>query len=149
MMDTSFAEHYPGGTMAVTREESACAHSFPYSRSRAMLQEGTPDPWHGVRMHYGEGEFTTPTIDAWLRLLPAGFRTRPYRSTDATVFCAVEGYGRSVIGDTALNWGPHDIFMVPSWLPVTHEAAEESVLFSFSDLPLQKALGLWREEKIG
>jgi gentisate 1,2-dioxygenase len=29
---------------------------------------------------------------------------------------------------------------------VTHEARQESVLFSFSDRPAQKALGLWREQ---
>ena len=29
---------------------------------------------------------------------------------------------------------------------VQHEAAGEAVLFSFSDRPVQKALGLWREE---
>jgi len=41
---------------------------------------------------------------------------------------------------------PHDVFVVPSWTPVTHHAQEESVLFSFSDRPSQKALGLWREQ---
>jgi gentisate 1,2-dioxygenase len=28
---------------------------------------------------------------------------------------------------------------------VAHEADSEAVLFSFSDRPVQKALGLWRE----
>ncbi len=87
-----------------------------------------------------------PTIDAWLRLLPAGFETQPYRSTDATVFCVAEGQGQSRIGIETFAWSPHDIFMVPSWVPVTHETKEESVLFSFSDRPIQKALGLWRED---
>ena len=87
-----------------------------------------------------------PTIDAWLELLPAGFKSMPYRSTDATVFCVAEGHGESRIGDKSFSWGPHDIFMAPSWAPVTHEAQAESVLFSFSDRPIQKAVGLWREE---
>jgi gentisate 1,2-dioxygenase len=87
-----------------------------------------------------------PTIDAWLSLLPAGFKTESYRSTDATVFCVAEGYGQSRIGDETLSWAPHDIFMVPSWVPTTHEAHDESGLFSFSDRPIQKALGLWRED---
>jgi gentisate 1,2-dioxygenase len=29
---------------------------------------------------------------------------------------------------------------------VSHETQEESVLFSFSDRPVQQVLGLWREE---
>jgi gentisate 1,2-dioxygenase len=87
-----------------------------------------------------------PTIDAWLCLLPAGHKTEPYRSTDATVFCVAEGHGQSRIGGQTFSWAPHDIFMAPSWVPVTHEAQDESVLFSFSDRPIQKAVGLWRED---
>ena len=86
-----------------------------------------------------------PTIDAWLRLLPAGFKSASYRSTDATIFCVAEGHGESRIGDETFAWNPHDIFCVPSWVPVEHEAREESVLFSYSDRPIQKALGFWRE----
>ncbi len=140
MLDSSFAEHYPGGTKPVLQEAGDSPVSFPYSRMRALAGR-TP----GTRIHYG-GESTMPTIDAWLSLLPAGFRTEAYRSTDATVFCVAEGHGQSRIGDETFSWGPHDIFMVPSWVPATHEAQDESVLFSFSDRPIQKALGLWRED---
>lgn len=150
MLDTSFAEHYPEGTQQVLREENESAFSFPYARRREMLERllktGPVDSCHGVMLHYGDDAGTMPTIDAWLRLLPAGFRTKPYRSTDATVFCVTEGHGQSQIGNTSLAWGPHDIFMAPSWEFVSHEAEEESVLFSFSDRPLQKMLGLWRED---
>ncbi|HTA43794.1 MAG TPA: cupin domain-containing protein [Bryobacteraceae bacterium] len=150
MMDTSFAEHYPDGTQQVLREETETPFSFPYSRSRKALEQflasGQIDSWHGVRLHYGDDAGTMPTIDAWLQLLPAGFGTKPCRSTDATVFCVTEGHGQTRIGNTTLVWGRHDIFMAPSWEFVSHEAEAESVLFSFSDRPLQKILGLWREE---
>ena len=97
MLDTSFAEHYPGGTKAVMQEDGDSPVSFPYARMRGMAEKAAR-PVHGSRIHYG-GERTMPTIDAWLRLLPAGFKTKPYRSTDATVFCVAEGHGRSRIGD--------------------------------------------------
>ena len=42
---------------------------------------------------------------------------------------------------------PRDIFVVPSWKHVTHEATDESVLFSFSDRPVQEVLHLFREER--
>jgi gentisate 1,2-dioxygenase len=61
------------------------------------------------------------------------------------VFCAVEGRGRTRIGEQIFDWGPRDIFVAPSWSPVSHEASGDAVLFSFSDRPVQKALGLWRE----
>jgi gentisate 1,2-dioxygenase len=143
--DSSFAEHYHGGTKPVAREISDSPVSFPYAGSREALNHAPLDPHHGRRIHYG-GEVTMATIDAWLRLLPRGFTSHPYRSTDATVFCIAEGHGQSRVGDQMLQWAPHDVFMVPSWATVTHEAAAESVLFSFSDRPVQKALGLWRED---
>src|ERR1700691_1928320 len=138
MLDSSFAEHYPGGTKAVLQEDGDSPVNFPYSRMRRLAEDAP-----GTRIHYG-GESTMPTIDAWLCLLPAGHKTEGYRSTDATVFCVAEGRGQSRIDDQTFSWAPHDIFMVPSWVPVTHEAQDESVLFSFSDRPIQKALGLWR-----
>jgi gentisate 1,2-dioxygenase len=36
--------------------------------------------------------------------------------------------------------------VVPSWCDVSHRADQDAVLFSFSDRPVQKALGLWRED---
>jgi gentisate 1,2-dioxygenase len=82
-------------------------------------------------------------------LLPAGFQGAAYRSTDAAGVCVAEGAGRSKIGDTEIAWGKNDVFVVPSWCPVSHQVEGESVLFSFSDRPVQKVLGLWREEALG
>ena len=49
---------------------------------------------------------------------------------------------------SVLDWGPKDIFVVPSWKPVVHEAwTSESVLFSFSDRPVQEKIGVWREDR--
>jgi gentisate 1,2-dioxygenase len=147
MLDSSFAEHYPGGTKAVLQEDGDSPVSFPYARMRELVKNAPLDPVHGSRIHYG-AEPTMPTIDAWLSLLPAGFKTQPYRSTDATVFCVAEGRGQSLIGGQTFAWNRHDIFMVPSWAAVTHQALGESVLFSFSDRPIQKAVGVWREEAL-
>ena len=94
------------------------------------------------------GGYPMTTIAAFIQLLPKGFATAPYRSTDATVFVAVEGRGRTRIGpDFVVDWQPRDIFVVPSWKQVTHEAADDAVLFSFSDRPIQEALHLFREER--
>ena len=61
-----------------------------------------------------------PTIGTFTQLLPKGFKTARYRSTDATVFAAIEGNGRTRIGDEVFEWGPRDLFVVPSWRWVTH-----------------------------
>jgi len=78
--------------------------------------------------------------------LPKGFRGISYRQTDAAIFVVVEGHGRTRIGETSYTWGPRDIFVAPSWVPLAHEAQDDAVLFSLSDRPAQKALGLWREQ---
>jgi gentisate 1,2-dioxygenase len=46
-----------------------------------------------------------------------------------------------------VEWGKRDIFVVPSWHHVRHEAAEDAVLFSYSDRPVQEALHLFREDR--
>jgi len=129
--------------------------NYPYDRTRSSLEalkkSGDADACHGFKMRYVNpetGDHAMPTIGAFIQLLPKGFSTSRYRSTDATVFAVVEGKGRSKIGDdTVLEWGRRDIFVVPSWRPLIHEADEEAVLFSFSDRPVQEKLGLFREDR--
>jgi len=89
-----------------------------------------------------------PSISAFVQLLPSGFRSRSYRSTETTVYSVVEGRGCSEIGNSTFEWAARDIFVVPSWYPASHEADKETVLFSFSDRPVQKVLGLWREQTV-
>jgi gentisate 1,2-dioxygenase len=127
--------------------------NYSYARCREALdrlhRNGPVHACHGVKMQYvnpATGGYPMPTIGAFLQLLPAGFRGARYRSTDAAVYCVAEGSGRSQIGEVALDWRKNDVFVAPSWYPVSHESEGEAVLFSFSDRPVQKVLGLWREE---
>jgi gentisate 1,2-dioxygenase len=48
-----------------------------------------------------------------------------------------------------VEWGKRDIFVVPSWHSIRHEATadEDAVLFSYSDRPIQEALHLFREDR--
>jgi gentisate 1,2-dioxygenase len=172
--DAGFSEKYPQESQPVTKAEGDALVRFganmvpleytppskttpifcyPYSRSRPALAQlqrnGAPHPCHGTKMQYvnpATGTYPIPTIGAFVQLLPKAFRGQPYRSTDGTVFSVVEGKGRSRIGDHVYEWEPKDVFVVPSWCPVSHEADAEAVLFSYSDRPVQKALGFWREQ---
>ena len=125
---------------------------YPYSRTRAklstLLANGPVDSCHGVKQQFVNprtGGPATATMAAFMQMLPAGFLGEIYRSTDSTVFCPVEGSGMSFIGDQRVDWKPHDVFVVPSWTPVRHETNHVAVLFSFSDRPVQRAAGLWRQ----
>ena len=129
--------------------------NYPYARTREALDQlartAAWDPCHGLKMRYSNpvnGGYPMTTIAAFIQLLPKGFVSARYRSTDATIFVGVEGRGRTRIGpDFVVEWQPRDIFVVPSWKTVVHEAADESVLFSFSDRPIQEVLQLFREER--
>jgi len=128
--------------------------NYPYDRTREALDRlaraGEYDACHGIKMRYCNpvtGDHAMPTMGTFMQVLPRGFRTSRYRSTDASVFVAMEGSGRTHVGDTTLEWGPKDIFVVPSWRPVVHEADSECVLFSFSDRPVQERIGVWREDR--
>jgi len=126
--------------------------NYPYARMRPILERlarsGDIDARHGVRFRYANplnGGWSMPTMGAHLALLPKNFKGKGYRSTDSTIFVCVEGAGSTRVGDHVLEWGPRDIFVVPSWMRYAHSARAESVLFSISDRPAQEALGIWRE----
>jgi gentisate 1,2-dioxygenase len=128
--------------------------AYPYERTREALEslsKGSPiDACHGFKMRFinpATGGHALPTIATFMQLLPKGFRSSAYRSTDATVFVGVEGSGRSRVGNDTFEWGARDIFVVPSWVPCTHEADDTAVLFSYSDRVVQEQLGLWRESR--
>jgi gentisate 1,2-dioxygenase len=128
--------------------------NYPYAHTREALEQmKRRDHWdqcHGLKLKYtnpATGDYAIPTIGTFIQLLPKGFATSRYRSTDATVYVAVEGRGRTRINDQSLEWGPKDIFVAPSWHWVSHEADEEAVLFSYSDRPIQEKLDLFREDR--
>ncbi|MGH8678069.1 MAG: gentisate 1,2-dioxygenase [Burkholderiales bacterium] len=134
---------------------SSPVFNYPYARTREALERMRRaeawDPCHGLKMRYTnpvDGNHAMATMAAFVQLLPKGFSTAVYRSTDATIFVPIEGRGRTHIGDDFIvEWQKRDIFVVPSWHKVWHEAMDDSVLFSFSDRPVQQALHLFREDR--
>jgi gentisate 1,2-dioxygenase len=174
-LDASFAEHHEEDSQPLSKPDgdsdarfgsnllpvdlrwpggASPIFNYPYARTREALERmrraAAWDACHGLKMRYSNpatGGHVLPTIGAFVQLLPAGFATTPYRSTDATVFVPIEGQGRTTIGDFTVQWGPRDVFVVPSWKPVRHEVVSDSVLFSFSDRPVQEALSLFREHR--
>jgi gentisate 1,2-dioxygenase len=86
-------------------------------------------------------------LDCLLWQLDPGMRTRP-ASTNAHAVCVVaEGSGTTRIGATTLQWGPKDVFTLPSGQPATHEATGPGVarLFVVSDREILRRLDLLSE----
>jgi gentisate 1,2-dioxygenase len=175
-LDASFAEQLNADAQPITRRDgdssaryganllpvdaprrgfSSPIFNYPYARTRealeAMRRQEEWDPCHGLKMRYANpqtGGHAMATMATFMQLLPGGFHTEPYRSTDATIFVPMEGTGHTRIGeDFTVEWGPRDVFVVPSWNKVRHTADADAVLFSFSDRPIQEALGLFREQR--
>jgi gentisate 1,2-dioxygenase len=131
---------------------------YPFERTQASLQaisHGTPDAHHGFKLRYvnpATGASPMPTIGACAQRLPAGFETRPLRSTDGTVHVCLQGGGQAHIrgpaGERSWRFEESDVFVVPSWHTLALRADRDALLFSFSDRPVQLALGLWREQRL-
>jgi gentisate 1,2-dioxygenase len=86
-----------------------------------------------------------PTMGAQLQLLARGEETKAHRHTGSVIYQVASGRGWSEIGGQRFEWQEKDIFALPSWAQHRHGAHEESVLFSFNDIPAMKALALYRE----
>ncbi len=175
-LDAGFAEDYPRDEQEVVRPEgdaglrygnnllpiefrvrgaSSPVFAYPYARSReslrALARVDKPHACHGYKMEFinpATGGPAMPTMSAFIQSLPRGFSGRPYRNTDGTVFSVIDGAGRAVIDGKTFSFSERDVFVVPSWITSAFYAEEDTVLFSYSDRPVQRALGLWREEAL-
>ena len=94
------------------------------------------------------GGWAMPTMAAMIRLLPSGFATRPYRSSDSVILVGVEGRGRLEVGGQSFDIEPHDVAVVPGWMAYTLHAAQRWIVFSYSDRAAQERLGFFREQRL-
>lgn len=130
--------------------------NYPYSRTREALQRLVNsrdiDPHLGICLRYlnpTNGDWVMPTLGPTMRLLPEGFSTSSYRSTDSAVFVLMEGEASIEVEDQpSVKLKVNDVFAMPGWCKYRiHASKGECVLFSFSDRPVHEKLGLFREEK--
>ena len=132
---------------------------YPFARTKealAGIARTDADAHFGFKLRYvnpATGRSPMPTIGTFAQRLPKGFATRPVRSSDSTVYVCLEGGGRATIAGSgaatpAFDFAARDVFVVPSWHAFTLAAHADTILFSFSDRPVQEVLGLWREERM-
>ena len=128
--------------------------TYPYAQTKSVLDgiaKGTTDPHFGFKLRYvnpATGASPMPTIGAFAQRLPAGFETRGYRCTDGAVYVCLDDEGEADINDASYRFAENDIFVVPSWHTLRLRARCDTLLFSYSDRPVQQVLGLWREERL-
>lgn len=110
--------------------------------------------YDGIMLEYtnpNTGGPVMPTISCRISLLRPGFSGLPHRHTSATIYHVVAGEGRTEVDGEVLTWGPKDIFAVPGWSTHRHlnaSRSHEALLMSYTNEPVLKALGMFREEAV-
>jgi len=126
-----------------------------YESLQRYAKAADGSPFDGVMLNYVNpvtGGPVMQTIGASMQMLRPTERTRAHRHTGSFVYQVAKGRGFSIIGGKRFDWSERDIFVVPSWMWHEHGNASESedaCLFAFNDLPVIRALGLYREEAYG
>ncbi|WP_262699494.1 MULTISPECIES: cupin domain-containing protein [Streptomyces] len=125
---------------------------YPYAQADAALEAlHEQNGGQSVTLEYTNpvtGGPAIPTITCQMTRVYPGGPTPSHRQTGGRIHTVFRGRGRSVIGGTEFEWGPGDVFVVPSWVPVEHEVTETADLFIGSDQAVLEALHLHREEEL-
>jgi gentisate 1,2-dioxygenase len=112
------------------------------------------NPFDGILMRYINpltGGDVMQTLGAAMQLLPVNFAGKAHQHTGSIVYQCAKGKGFSIIAGKRFDWQERDIFCVPSWAIHEHHNlsnTENACLFSFNDLPVINALGLYQERTI-
>ncbi len=92
------------------------------------------------------GRPALPTMSCVLHRSSPVWRTASRRKTGSSIFVVHHGTGQSVIGGQVFRWSPGDMFVVPSWEALDHEADTTADIFEVSDEATVRALRLFRDE---
>jgi 1-hydroxy-2-naphthoate dioxygenase len=115
--------------------------------------ESSADPYDGIQLsftHALTGGPTLPTFACELQLLTPRQKLQAHRHLSTAIYYVFRGTGATVVAGQTLAWSPGDIFLVPPWATHQHEnrGDEDAILFTMSDWPVVKSLGLYREEAV-
>jgi gentisate 1,2-dioxygenase len=149
MLEAGFYEEYEGERQPIGEGEPSARWYFPFARARAALERMTGADRLLEYTDPTSGGPAMPTIACHLRMLRPGERSRPWRAVCCTNYHVIEGSGYSIVDDRRLDWDDKDVFTVPTWTFHEHVNSGDrpAFLFSFTDAPIMKALGWYREEQ--
>ncbi|GAA4719657.1 cupin domain-containing protein [Phytohabitans rumicis] len=115
---------------------------------------GTVEPGHALVRYTNPttAADVLPTIRAQFHRVRRGAETAPRRETGSSVYQVFDGSGRVRVGDVSWSVQRGDLFVVPSWMPLSvrsEASASDSDsgaldLFQFSDAPILAKLNLFR-----
>lgn len=156
--DKSYRE-FGSGLLRPMHEERSGGPSpvlaYTWSRAEEALRQAAgldPDPFDDTLLEYQNpltGGPALPTIGTAIQVLRPGALCRPHRHTGSVVYYVVCGEGTTEIDGHAFEWSKGDFLALPPWAVHAHRnrsKAADAVLFQVNDIPVMKALGLYREQ---
>jgi gentisate 1,2-dioxygenase len=153
MLEAGFYEEYQQDRQDFGAAVNASPWHYPMGEMRTALQRLADIRGAGEEtvLEYRNRQTGGPvmtTISCHMQLLRPGEKTKAWRGVCRTNYHLVEGAGYSIVGDQRLDWEDKDVFTVPTWTFCEHVNTSDRLafLFSFSDAPVMKALGLYRHE---
>jgi gentisate 1,2-dioxygenase len=158
MLEAAFQEYFPQETQPLSPTTGLSPMHYPWSETREALDQlaadGQDTPFDGVILEYtnrSTGGAIMPTIGCFAQRLAPGQRTLAHKHTSSAIYHVVAGRGSTLVGGRSLDWEDKDTFCVPGWTSHQHvntSDSEPAYLFSFTDIPVLKALELLREEPV-
>lgn len=157
--DNASARLYASGRLNPTwttwRESYSPVFNYPWSQTERILADVAEDTagssTDGIRFEYTNpytGGSALPTLGCYVQALAPAQHTDAHRHTTSAVYHVVRGHGWSVIDGQRIEWGERDTFALPGWAVHEHvngSTDESAVLFSFTDDPVLRCLGYYRE----
>ncbi len=158
MLEAGFQEEFPSETQPLSAKRDSPLMHYPAAEmQRALDQLAEADggtPHDGVILEYTNpvtGGSVMPTSACFAQRLAPGQRTSAHQHTSSAVYHVIAGRGCSLVGGRNLEWQTKDTFCVPNWTSHQHvnlSDSEPAYLFSFTDIPVLRALDLLREEPL-
>ncbi len=118
---------------------------------------GTVEPGHALVRFTNptNGTDVLPTIRTQFHRVVRGAESAPRRETGSSVYQVFDGSGTVTVGGTSWTVTRGDMFVVPSWQPVTFVSEAGGTdsdsgaldLFQFSDAPIFEKLNLYRSQE--
>ena len=126
-----------------------------YDSLKKYAASSDGSPHDGILMEYTNPATNGPvmqTLGASMQMLRPDEHTKAHRHTSSGLYHVAKGKGHTVINGKRYDWQEHDIFCVPSWAWHEHvnaSSTDDACLFCLSDLPVMRAMGLYREQGFG
>jgi gentisate 1,2-dioxygenase len=128
---------------------------YPYERMRKALfslYEKVKDPQIVVDyVNPIDGGSPLPGMRINMRLIRPKSSTRLMRRTENSVFCTFRGEAKFELPEQKKEFKcePYDVVVLPSWTQyrIVNDTEEPAILFSYSDEPVFRFLGVFREEQ--